>query len=83
MLGPYRYHCPIHGESDSYVFRSQAYRFGEEHRAEYHGGMHPPGREGVLTTGELRAPQGGERSAVLAFAVIMLFAFGAKLLGLV
>lgn len=83
VFGPYRYHCPIHGQSDPYVFRSQADRFGEDHRTQYHGGMHPPGGECVLRDGELTAPQGGERSAVLVFAVIMLLAFGAKLLGLV
>ncbi|MFE7933386.1 hypothetical protein ACFU6S_32635 [Streptomyces sp. NPDC057456] len=75
MFGPYRYSCPIHGESDPYSFRSQADKFGAEHRREHHGNMHPPGGECILTSGEWRAPQGGERTAVVVFAVVILVAF--------
>ncbi|MBK3630983.1 hypothetical protein JHN59_40620 [Streptomyces sp. MBT49] len=83
MLGPYRYFCPACGlESDPYFLKRTADEIGEGHRHERHGGLHPVG-ECILPTGEIRAPQGGERSAVLAFAVIMLLAFGAKLIGLV
>lgn len=83
MFGPYRYFCPACNlESDPYILKRTADHIGEDHRHERHGGLHPVG-ECILTTGEIRAPQGGERSAVLAFVLIMLVAFGAKFLGLV
>jgi hypothetical protein len=80
VFGPYRYFCPACAlESDPYLLKSKADDVGETHRNKHHGGLHPVG-ECILTTGELRAPQGRERAAVLAFVVIMLLAFGSKLL---
>jgi hypothetical protein len=73
VLGPYRYFCPVHGESDPFTWRSQADRFGHEHRNEYHAGMHPPGGECTIGP-DWRAPRGGERSAIIAFVVVMLLA---------
>ncbi|WP_309317441.1 hypothetical protein [Streptomyces salinarius] len=74
MLGPYRYHCPsCELTSDPYFLRSKADDVGDDHRDRRHDGMHPTG-ECILTSGEWRAPQGGERTAVVVFAVVMLFA---------
>lgn len=74
MLGPYRYFCPACSlESDPYFLKSKADDVGETHRHERHGGLHPVG-ECILTSGEWRAPQGSERTAVLVFAAVMFLA---------
>lgn len=79
MLGPYRYFCPSCDlESDPYVLKSKADDVGEDHRHDRHGGLHPRGE--CILGPEWRAPQGGERSAILVFVVIMLLAFGSKFL---
>ncbi|MGX1513996.1 hypothetical protein [Streptomyces collinus] len=79
MLGPYRYHCPQHGTSDPYTFKRAAHDFAEEHRDEFHGGMHPPGECFVSPEFDIRGNSGAS-SAVIAFVLVMLLAFGSRLI---
>ncbi|MEU6595333.1 hypothetical protein ABZ923_40105 [Streptomyces sp. NPDC046881] len=75
----HRYECGnCQQVSNPFVLRNSAERYGQEHRDERHGGMHPFNE--AIVSGGGRMPQPGEWRVFVLFGVLILLGLATKAL---